>query len=317
MVNLASYVYQTARARRSRITITEQSGNSLSDYQVKITLGPGWDGWSYVSEDGSDLYFMDENDNPLYFWIESWDLANQQATIWVKVPSIPASSSVTIYMHYGGANPYASYNNASAVFDFYDDFLDLSSWRVVRTGGSGYAIAEDGYLKLKSTSSATTVDTPVTLSNIAIDAKVHVVNGGEVFSIAATLGEYRTDGQPNDAYRGGWNGWAGSPNRQRIVKHIGGTGTDLAATSEGLLANGETYLLTFIFRSPDLKMANDGAVILTASDTTFTEFSYLALYAWATSEYWIDWVRVRKYVEPEPGISIAPSVPLMKSLDLM
>jgi len=98
------------------IDITEKSGQTLTNYQVKIGLDSTWDGWSRVSSDGSDIYFTDSSGNPLYFWFESWDYGNKKAIIWVKVPSIPASSTVRIYLHYAGANPYSSYRDVSNTF---------------------------------------------------------------------------------------------------------------------------------------------------------------------------------------------------------
>jgi len=53
------------------ITIAEQSGTDLYNYTVKIVLNStNWDGWSYTSDDGSDIYFMDGNGNPLYYWVK-------------------------------------------------------------------------------------------------------------------------------------------------------------------------------------------------------------------------------------------------------
>ena len=105
---------------RRKITITEQSGNDLSDYQVRIDLDSTNFDFSHFLNEGKDLRFTDTSGNLLPYWIEKMDIAAEKATIWVNVPSIPANSSVDIYMYYGSSSvPSAS--DCDAVFIFADD----------------------------------------------------------------------------------------------------------------------------------------------------------------------------------------------------
>jgi len=106
---------------KREITIQENSGNNLTDYQVKIVLNSSNFDFSKANSDGSDIRFVDSDDTtPLSYWIEKWDSVNQEAIVWVKVPSIPANSTKTIYMYYG--NPSAtSESNGENVFIWYDD----------------------------------------------------------------------------------------------------------------------------------------------------------------------------------------------------
>jgi hypothetical protein len=55
--------------------------------------------------DGSDIRFTDVSNTELNYWIESYDYSGKSARIWVKVPRIPAGSTV-FRMYY--ANPSAS-----------------------------------------------------------------------------------------------------------------------------------------------------------------------------------------------------------------
>jgi len=99
---------------RVPITITERSGNNLYNYTIRIELNStNFEGWEHVSEDGSDIYFTDVAGVPLYYWIEEFNSTNKHALLFVKVPSIPASGSVKIYMYYGATNLYPEYNNAT------------------------------------------------------------------------------------------------------------------------------------------------------------------------------------------------------------
>ena len=58
------------------------------------------------------------------------------ATFWVKVPSLPASGNLTIYMYYG--NPSATNtSNGSATFYFFDDFESYPWTAWTKEGGPG------------------------------------------------------------------------------------------------------------------------------------------------------------------------------------
>ena len=124
---------------RKEITITEQSGSTLTDYPVLLTI----DTASLISEgkmrsDCGDIRFTDENDTLLTYYLESaCNTANTK--IWVKVPSIPASSSTTIYMYYGNSEA-ESASDIHGKWNIYDDFdgtsLNTSIWDSYTDGGS-------------------------------------------------------------------------------------------------------------------------------------------------------------------------------------
>jgi len=111
---------------RRPITIHENSGNKLTDYQVRIVLNSS--NFDFSKSDGSDVRFTDSDGLTLLdYWIEKWDSVSEEAIIWVKVPDIPASGTKTIYMYYG--NPSASsLSNGSAVFEFFDDLESWNGW---------------------------------------------------------------------------------------------------------------------------------------------------------------------------------------------
>ncbi len=89
------------------IQVTENSGNPLSDYQLRLVINTQ----SLISggnllADGSDLRFgSDCQGSSLYnYWIES-GLNTNATVVWVKIDQIPALGTKTIYMYYG--NPIA------------------------------------------------------------------------------------------------------------------------------------------------------------------------------------------------------------------
>ena len=109
----------TFRYRR-RVTITELSGNDLTDYQVRIDLDATNFDFSHFLNGGEDLAFTDAEGNLLPYWVEKMDIVAEEATIWVEVPSIPANSSVDIFMYYG-SQTVESASDCDAVFIFADD----------------------------------------------------------------------------------------------------------------------------------------------------------------------------------------------------
>ncbi|RDD52527.1 DUF2341 domain-containing protein [Nanoarchaeota archaeon NZ13-N] len=127
--NIATYFY------RIPITIKENSGNNLTDYQVNVIVNTqnlilqgkmrydcGDIRFTYVYPNGTEV--------KIPYWIES-GCNTQNTKIWVKVPSIPANRNATIYIYYG--NPFAtSESNPNSVFIYFDTFDDLSKWSTYR-----------------------------------------------------------------------------------------------------------------------------------------------------------------------------------------
>jgi hypothetical protein len=134
-----SHAWLSGFLYRKPITINNtQNTNTLTNYQVPINI-------TYVSgkmnADFSDLRFTNATDFLLPYWIES-KVNSQWAYVWVKVDTIPASSTKTIYVYYG--NPSAtSLSNGDNTFDFFDDFLgtalNTSKWTVYT--GTEYSVS--------------------------------------------------------------------------------------------------------------------------------------------------------------------------------
>ena len=103
------------------ISITNTSGSNLIDYQVKISLNNSNFDFSKANSDGSDIRVTaSDGTTELPFWIEEWNPAGTQATIWVKVPTVP-NGGTSAFLYYG--NPEAvSIANGDNTFDFFDDF---------------------------------------------------------------------------------------------------------------------------------------------------------------------------------------------------
>ncbi|ODS36832.1 hypothetical protein BEH94_00960 [Candidatus Altiarchaeales archaeon WOR_SM1_SCG] len=116
-----------------------ESSEELTNYQILVELNSTNfnEEFSILDPDGDDIRFTDSDCNPLDYWIEKVDTAEEQAKIWVEVPSIPAGSTTSIYMYYGNSNA-ESESNGDATFEFFDDFEDgnLDKWDTSATAAT-------------------------------------------------------------------------------------------------------------------------------------------------------------------------------------
>ena len=132
---------------RRKITITEQSGEDLTDYQVCIELDSSNFDFSHAQSDGSDIRFTDGNGSLLCHWIENWDVDNERAKIWIKIPSLPANSVEEIYMYYGNSE-ITDASSGDDVFDFFDDFDSEKKAKIIKKiyscENGAYGDNEDG-----------------------------------------------------------------------------------------------------------------------------------------------------------------------------
>lgn len=103
-------------ARRIQINITENSGETLTNYPIRIDLGSSFS-WNFVKSDGSDIRFSLGDGTELAYWIEEWNYGSN-AKIWVKIPSLPASSTITIYMYYNNSKALSPNYTYEDVFTF-------------------------------------------------------------------------------------------------------------------------------------------------------------------------------------------------------
>jgi hypothetical protein len=118
---------------RKPINISNTTSTNLYQYQTQITLTTSTFDYTKASSTGADIRFTASDGNqPIPYWIESWS-ATSNSIIWVKVPSLPANSTTTIYMYYGKSGA-TSTSDGTSTFEFFDDFLgsslDINRWTI-------------------------------------------------------------------------------------------------------------------------------------------------------------------------------------------
>jgi len=285
---------------RRKILITEESGADLTDYQVLIELNSENFDFGHAQTNGEDVRFTDVHNNLLDYWIESWDAVAEEAKIWVKVPSIPANSTVEIRMYYGNAE-LADASDGNAVFELFDDFegdaIDTDKW----DGDIASFSISDSVVSC-STSSKRIYTKTFEITDGIIEAKVKIDTGarGSTWGRASNFDlSYPYNYNINYRY----------PNEDvRARKWYGSNETILDAASYShdtdwhiarLILNGSE--ITFEYE----KLDGTNKYSFTTTDTDYTEGRVaLATDKIDSGAVYYDRVLVRKYADPEPSVSI-------------
>jgi len=131
-----------------------QNSLELSEFPVMLTLS-----WCEgMAEDFANLRFIaDDYTTILDYWIESYT-AGTEATVWVRVPSIPANGSSSIFIYFGNYAA-SSESNRRAYPEFEDDFSTdpNSTWNIYRFDrdhANEGVWNSKGYLELTTTAEA-------------------------------------------------------------------------------------------------------------------------------------------------------------------
>ena len=301
----------TEFAYRRQITVTEQSGNNLSYYQILIGLNSTNFDFSHANSDGSDVRFHDGS-SFLDYWIEKWDSINQEAKIWVEVPSIPASGNTNFYMYYGNSD-LTSASDGFATFDIFDDFEDgnLNEWvlSTEKDANGDYAIVTDSY------EGSYAIKQMYEYMDIYARRDDLTITGGYAIDTYGKLDDSGTAGYWGMIafFNNNLEGYAIDMDTltKIAIMRIEGSGSTvpfgakLVETSANFSAN-QWYWFTLAWLQDGQTFKiftedNSGKVTLEATDTTYTNLKTgYQSYAYIIG----DLFKVRKYVEPEPSVSI-------------
>jgi len=298
---------------RRRVRITELSGNTLTDYQVKIEIGARDPIFAHARSAGEDIRFCyHPEEDILSYWIEKYDPDAEEAIIWVKVPEIPANSEIEIFMYYG--NPEVpSASDGEATFLFFEDFEDdavgefPAGWSVREDASEIRVTDADAYSGTKclrildkgtqSDISYAVHDFPSqTLIAMDIAARIQA-NAYSVFGIAETIPDYQELPQASlELGKNDQNLYYGSDGTKVLIE-----ADDLQWHEYTIIADTENYIK--ILKDGVVKVENKP---LYASVTSWKMVVLKPLEGtFSTSyDYYYDLIRVRKYASPEPSVTV-------------
>lgn len=306
--------------------VVDNTGNSsaLTNFQVKLVLNTQDLVVSgKMQANGGDLRLRDKTGNSLSFWIENGTMNQPTTVVWVKMPSIAASSADTIYAFYGRESA-SSLSNGSTTFDFFDDFngsiLNAAIWD--DCGGGDITVA-GGTLTLSSSSSATNIHVKSATSfsgQVRSEAKVTSVSQG-----VALLGQVNA----NDS---GWAmGYEQLVTNNKVMRLVSlrpdGTATScLTAEDQAPLSNAVNALNTLGTWS--MAWHGDSTQSLTWPGGTLARTDNRMSAVFADSKKLLfgnfsnagsivaDWVRVRKYTSVDPILTLGTEAQLVDEVTI-
>jgi hypothetical protein len=329
-LNVLKKYYFCGRLVYKEITVKDNSGETLTNFQVLVELNPA-NFPAKANSDGSDLRFEDEKGKELNYWIEEWNYPNN-AKIWVKVPSIPANGETKIKMYYG--NPSASaVSDGDKVFEFFDDFDDgdISDWIQTATYNM---IVSDGVITSPADPASHNPEA-VIRHNINLDIGDYVVENRYKTTVAEDwhgyqqicIGYASSGGTawyrdmkgyvgylalyyPNDLWTG--REFKIALNSGLELDHrnpIAAGPIDIRGTTDWIT----TYLVftadcSYRYYSNDGEGYDSGWV----TDTMYSQPFNLILQMVRSQQGKVDWIKIRKYTSPEPTLTFSAEYPTTK-----
>jgi hypothetical protein len=117
--------WNTSFTQRVQITVdNKDQATTFTNQAVLVRLDSSIVAYSNINSDGSDIRFIAADHTTVYSHeIEKWDV-NGYSYVWVKIPSVTASSEITLFMYFG--NPSAtSAEDASGTWSRYNSVWHL------------------------------------------------------------------------------------------------------------------------------------------------------------------------------------------------
>ncbi len=249
--------------------------------------------------DYGDIRFTDSDGTTLLnYWQEA------DGKFWVKVPSIPANSTKTIYVYYGNPNA-TSASNGDATFDFFDDFegtsINTSKWTIQ----AGNWIVHDGVLEQTITNQANlNIYAGFSHSDVIIETKQRTLSTG----ISDYSGINARDQGDGRRYLFNWHSQTGTTNGVAIDIHRK-TSSDADNSNWALLGStavsfstSQWHKLKAILAGTQLTIVLDDTCQASASDSTYSSGTRIGFRSEGNNQW--DYIFARKYTSPEPTTSV-------------
>ena len=283
--------------------IEGSTAGAQTDYQVRIIVhkGTSEDSGEHVycnnhcRDDFGDIRFTkDDGTTELYYWLEEYT-SGDKATFWVKIPSIPASpDKVTIYIYYGNSDATTTSNgdNTFLLFDHFEGTsLDTSQWQEHNT--PDYSIA-DSILTLNNDLDG--VEDGIWaltgfLYNVAFRFKANYMSGYK-YSV-------RVESSDESDMIHVYSNYARLQMSFNSVND--GVGAGRIDLGTGYYGAFHTYEMRWLTSKAQLYI--DDSYIGEFTTQIPNEELYYHIDEWGSDQSGtlkLDWVLVRKYVDPEP-----------------
>jgi uncharacterized repeat protein (TIGR01451 family) len=288
---------------RTPIVINNNSGGTLTDYQILIKLDDSNFDFSKAKSGGSDVRFTgNDGETELDYWIESWSKSNNLAYIWVNVSVLPMGTT-QIYIYYDNDDPKeGNISSGSDTFIFFED-----NWDQFALGGEG--------CKTDYPWKCTEITNPILSTGDLAISKTGILSF-EKYNFKA-LG-YRAIFDSQDGQLGGFYNqdnlsqslimdlWDDSITDLYLRNYVLGDPNDNIIERVGDIHNHHIYEIRW---SDVLSIADidHGASTAESTDPEQVPDGNLSIRFYSPPGFnailYVDWVYVRNYIYPEPGVT--------------
>jgi len=256
-----------------------------------------------MKANGDDIRFTDANCNNLQYWIDS-NLNTTTTVIWVKVNSLAASTSKTIYMYYGNYCA-APAQNGDSTFVLFDDFLGSSintgKWNLYQqtpgvcavgvTGGKATFTNtnySDNLLRsVNNFAGPLRIESKVT-ANSGSTPSIGLVNSGTFVGVNLFTADFAFNNEFHlSTVVGSCNSYGSSANSSTITRANGVWGVSWAATN-----------------SANAAFPGGTQAITATSAIAANQHGALGLLCTSLGSVTFDWTRLRLYAPVEMGTAV-------------
>jgi len=263
--------------------VEEKSGSDLTDYTVKADLSTI--DWNSIRNDGNDIRIVHES-KELDRILEDFSKAAKTGNVWFKVSAISANSKKKFLMLYGNQAADAPPADGQKVYTFYDDFESgtLDKWSLSYSPVVGKAYAYSGNYGVKvygDTVNYIYKDISGFGKPLILQAMYKKVTG---WGNIGHIGPYRII-------------WPGSG---VWVRGYDGVNTFYSSVEDDTEWHKAMVKITPMYAK--YTVDDDVDFGTTYADTSLNVFTIRSTSKGA--EYWADLALIRKYVDPEPSVSL-------------
>jgi len=296
MPNFAK-TYYLLQPKQCLIQITNQVDYDIQEFPILISFPTTWVGFSILEPDGSNIAFLDKTGKPLYFYIRKIEVSNGVLETIVKLPILKANETTTIRVLMGlTPNPYSSYHDVKKAYNWVEDFETgtLENWNTEATSQYPPTILSD-----------------TTMINKEGTYYARISRYGESASVGEYTRMWRTLGVPETSR------WA----IELLYYIYGAGGYDSRDVVEAQVRLGGNTLWSKQFAKEYTEygeLSLEGEVSPDNSDLEFYTEAVSVYGGWLdTRIFAVDFIRVRKTVDPYPLVEVPNELLGVKDLDVL
>ncbi len=286
------------------ITVTNSNAAAYTNFQVKLIVNTqALISAGKMKANGDDIRFTDASCANLHYWIDS-NINTTTTVIWVKLNSIGASTSKTIYMYYGNSCATPA-QNGDSTFVLFDDFtggsLNSAKWSVnqqtpgfcsVAVGAGALTLSTTNYsdndiVSVNSFTGPLRIESKV-LSNAGSSPSIAIINAAAFTGVTLFTADFAFNDEFHlSSTTASCASYAANANSSTVARGNGVWGLAWAGTN-----------------SANSYFPGGTQTVGTTPAMGGTQRAALGLLCTSLGSMSIDWARVRKYAATELGSTI-------------